>query len=85
MAEDEPIRLFIDEDVWLGLAAALRERGFDVIHAYEVARGSLKEKTGNRSPLPSNSGEPSSPTTSGITSRSSQNTAGRAKCITASW
>ena len=26
MAEDNPIRLFVDEDVWLGLAAALQER-----------------------------------------------------------
>jgi predicted nuclease of predicted toxin-antitoxin system len=44
MAEHEPIRLFIDEDVWLGLAAALRERGFDAIHVYEVARGSLNDR-----------------------------------------
>jgi hypothetical protein len=44
MAEDGPIRLFIDEDMWLGLAAALRERGFDAIHVYEVARGSLKDR-----------------------------------------
>ena len=44
MAEHEPIRLFIDEDVWLGLAAALRERGFDAIHVYEVARDSLNDR-----------------------------------------
>jgi len=44
MVEDEPIRLLIDEDVWLGLAAALRERGFDVIHVYEIARGSLNDR-----------------------------------------
>jgi hypothetical protein len=30
------IRLFLDEDVWPGLAPLLRERGFDVAHAYEV-------------------------------------------------
>jgi len=44
MAADNSIRLFIDEDVWLGLAAALRERGFDVLHVYEVARGSLSDR-----------------------------------------
>jgi len=44
MAEDKPIRLFIDEDVWLGLAATLRERGFDAIHVYEVGRGGLNDR-----------------------------------------
>jgi len=44
MAEEQPIRLFIDEDVWLGLAAALREEGFDAIHVYEVAQGSLNDR-----------------------------------------
>lgn len=44
MAGDNPIRLFIDDDVWLGLAAALRERGFDAVHVYEVAQGSLSDK-----------------------------------------
>ena len=29
MTEEDTIRLFIDEDVWLGLAEALRERGFN--------------------------------------------------------
>lgn len=43
MAGDNPIRLFIDDDVWLGLAAALRERGFDAVHVYEVAQGSLSD------------------------------------------
>jgi hypothetical protein len=33
------IRLFLDEDVWPGLAVALREYGFDVVHAYEMERG----------------------------------------------
>jgi predicted nuclease of predicted toxin-antitoxin system len=37
------IALFLDEDVWLGLAAALRERGFDVIHVYECGRGGLSD------------------------------------------
>lgn len=44
MAAEDPIRLFIDEDVWLGLTAALRERGFDTVHVYEVARDSLSDR-----------------------------------------
>jgi predicted nuclease of predicted toxin-antitoxin system len=37
------VRLFLDEDVWPGLAVALRERGFDVVHAYEVERGGVSD------------------------------------------
>lgn len=37
------IRLFLDEDVWPGLAVDLRERGFDVVHAYEVGRGGMSD------------------------------------------
>ena len=37
------IKLFLDEDVWLGLAAALRERGFDIVHVYEVKRDGLSD------------------------------------------
>jgi predicted nuclease of predicted toxin-antitoxin system len=37
------IRLYLDEDVWLGLAVALREHGFDVVHAYDVDRGGLSD------------------------------------------
>lgn len=37
------IKLYLDEDVWPGLAAALRERGFDVVHAYEVDRGGVSD------------------------------------------
>jgi predicted nuclease of predicted toxin-antitoxin system len=37
------IRLFLDEDVWPGLAVVLRERGFDVVHAYEVERGGMPD------------------------------------------
>lgn len=44
MAKDDPIRLFVDEDVWLGLAAVLRQKGFDAVHVYEVARGSLDDR-----------------------------------------
>ncbi len=32
------IRLFLDEDVHLGLSTALRKRGYDVIHAQELDR-----------------------------------------------
>jgi predicted nuclease of predicted toxin-antitoxin system len=32
------IRLLLDEDVHAGLAAALRRRGFDVVHAQELER-----------------------------------------------
>ena len=37
------IRLFLDEDVWPGLAPLLREHGFDVAHAYEVERGGMSD------------------------------------------
>lgn len=36
-------RLFLDEDVWPGLAIALREHGFDVVHAYEAERGGMSD------------------------------------------
>jgi hypothetical protein len=35
-SEKMKIRLFLDEDVHAGLAAALRRRGFDVVHAQEL-------------------------------------------------
>jgi hypothetical protein len=41
--QTETISIYLDEDVWLGLAATLRERGFDVLHAYEVERGGLPD------------------------------------------
>ena len=44
MDEENIIRLFLDEDVWLGLAEALRQRDFDAVHVYEVARGSLNDR-----------------------------------------
>ncbi|GAB4536039.1 MAG: DUF5615 family PIN-like protein [Anaerolineae bacterium] len=37
------IRLFLDEDVWPGLAVVLREHSFDVLHAYEVERGEMSD------------------------------------------
>jgi predicted nuclease of predicted toxin-antitoxin system len=37
------IKLFLDEDVWLGLASTMRERGFDVLHVYEVDRGEMSD------------------------------------------
>lgn len=37
------IKLLLDEDVWLGLAATLREQGFDVIHVNELNRKGLSD------------------------------------------
>ena len=37
------IRLFLDEDVWPGLAIALREHGFDVVHVHEAKRGGMSD------------------------------------------
>lgn len=37
------VRLFLDEDVWPGLAVALRGCGFDVSHVYEVERGGMSD------------------------------------------
>ena len=36
-------RLFLDEDVWPGLATILRELGFDVVHVYEMERGGMSD------------------------------------------
>lgn len=39
MTLEEPrIRLYLDENVALGLAKALRERGYDVLHAQEIGK-----------------------------------------------
>jgi predicted nuclease of predicted toxin-antitoxin system len=38
MADTDRIRLYIDEDVWAGLAATLRDRGYDAINAQEEQR-----------------------------------------------
>lgn len=38
-------RLFLDEDVHLMLASALRKRGYDAIHAREVKRQSLADES----------------------------------------
>jgi predicted nuclease of predicted toxin-antitoxin system len=38
------IRLYIDEHVWLKLAAQLRERGFDVVNVYEEGRDGLSDE-----------------------------------------
>jgi hypothetical protein len=44
MAEARPIRLYIDEDVWGGLAAALRERGYDAANVHEAERDGLSDE-----------------------------------------
>jgi hypothetical protein len=36
-------QLYLDEDVWLGLANAGRTQGFDLVHAYEAKRGGLSD------------------------------------------
>jgi predicted nuclease of predicted toxin-antitoxin system len=37
------IELFLDEDIWLGLASTLREQGFDVIHVNDIDRKGLSD------------------------------------------
>ena len=37
------IRVLLDEDVWPGLAIALREHSFDVIHVYELGREGMSD------------------------------------------
>lgn len=40
----ERVRLYLDEDVWVGLATALRASGFDAICASEIGRKGLDEE-----------------------------------------
>jgi len=40
----KPIRLYIDEDVWGGLAAALRERNYDAVSVHEAGRTGLPDE-----------------------------------------
>ena len=40
-----PIKLYLDEHIWLGLARTLRERGYDAIHVYDVGRGNLDDES----------------------------------------
>lgn len=35
--------LYLDEDIWPGLARAGRSEGFDLVHVYEVGRGGLSD------------------------------------------
>lgn len=44
MSPDRPIKLYLDEHVWFGLSAALRERGHDALHVYEADRGGLDDE-----------------------------------------
>jgi hypothetical protein len=39
-----PIKLFLDEDVWTGLAFALREAGYDAVSANDVGRKGLSDE-----------------------------------------
>jgi predicted nuclease of predicted toxin-antitoxin system len=40
----ERIKLYLDEDVWVGLANALRESGYDAISASEVGRKGIDDE-----------------------------------------
>jgi len=44
MAESDQIRLYIDEDVWGGLAAALRERGYDAVDVHEAEQEQVSDE-----------------------------------------
>ena len=39
------LRLFFDEDVHGGLASALRKRGYDAVHAFEVGRLGISDES----------------------------------------
>ncbi len=41
---EQGIRVFIDEDVWNGLAAALRQDGYDAVSVAEVERKSFSDE-----------------------------------------
>jgi predicted nuclease of predicted toxin-antitoxin system len=43
MKETKPLRLFLDEDVHLPLAEALRKRGHDAVHTLEERRAGLSD------------------------------------------
>jgi predicted nuclease of predicted toxin-antitoxin system len=43
MNEAKPLHLFLDEDVHLPLADALRKRGYDAIHTLEARRSGLPD------------------------------------------
>ncbi len=38
------ISLLLDEDVWLGLAATLRQRGYDAVSVHELGRTGLSDE-----------------------------------------
>lgn len=44
MNQGSKIKLYIDEDVWGGLAAALRDRGYDALDAHEANREALSDE-----------------------------------------
>ena len=41
---ERPLRLLLDEDVWQGLAAALREAGYDAVSVTEVGSKGLSDE-----------------------------------------
>jgi len=40
---DRPIKLLLDEHIWEGLAEALRQRGYDVVHINHTARRGIDD------------------------------------------
>ena len=41
---ERDIRLLVDEDVWVGLAAVLRQAGYDVVSMAEAQRKGLSDE-----------------------------------------
>lgn len=44
MTDFTPVKLYLDEHIWYGLATALRERGYDAIHVYDADRSGLDDE-----------------------------------------
>lgn len=42
---DTAPKLFLDEHIWVGLAEALRQQGFDTVHVHEVQRDGLDDES----------------------------------------
>ncbi len=40
-----PIKLYLDEHIWRELTRHLREKGYDVLHVYDVNRGGLSDES----------------------------------------
>ncbi len=40
-----PLKLFLDENIWQGLTHALRQRGYDALHVYDVQRDGMADES----------------------------------------